>query len=81
MDQGRQHQEAEERTRSICEARLAEVHKEAAALRAKVDKLEAQSVKVGWTHDDQRSSGGRNLTGAVGLLARKPWGGGVGIRT
>ena len=46
MDQGRQHQEAEERTRSICEARLAEVHKEAAALRAKVDKLEAQSVKV-----------------------------------
>ena len=50
MDQGKQHQEAEERTRSICEARLAEVHKEAAALRAKVDKLEAQSVKV-WAKD------------------------------
>ncbi len=62
IEQGRQHQAAEERTRGLAEARLAEVHREAAGLRAKVDKLEAQGSKVGPRED----GGGRRAEAAMG---------------
>jgi hypothetical protein len=42
----RQHHDAEERLRELYEQRLAEVHKEAALLRGKVDRLESESAKV-----------------------------------
>lgn len=47
VEQSHQHQTADARTREMYEARLSDMHTEAAALRAKLDRLEAQGTKVG----------------------------------